>query len=314
MMTVYLHSRKTPFASALQAGLIKSGVPVTQAGADAEVLLILPSPSVAGDADGHYPHAILEELPDIRQFPQVRRIILVSSTEVYGHGDYLCGDCGPIREARRYEKHLELKRWELFCPYCKEMLMPTPTREVSTPAPLTDWGLRLLALEKQVEGYCYQSAASVTVLRVSYPYWTEPTYLALHPASPLAHFCHTLLADQAATLFEDGYQMRDMTHIDDIIQAISAVAHHPYPPNPVYNIGSGTRLTLQEMVAHCQDALGKTETPYVFSSMILHDQPRHSFPEIERARLELGYAPSVSILEGIYRLGQALNQTASLPN
>jgi UDP-glucuronate 4-epimerase len=100
--------------------------------------------------------------------------------------------------------------------------------------------------------------------------------------------------------FGDGSFSRDYTYITDTLQgvqgAIERTAHAP-PGHEVYNLGESATTTLSDLVALLESAIGKPA--------VLDRQPEQpgdvvrTFADISRARAMLGYAPRVSVEEGI---------------
>ncbi len=97
-------------------------------------------------------------------------------------------------------------------------------------------------------------------------------------------------------MFGDGGTRRDYTYVGDlvdgIIRAIDRCSRHH-----LYNLGHSEPIALRDMIATIGKALDK---PVVIHS--LPEQPgdvRQTFAAIDRARDELGYAPTTSFGEGI---------------
>ena len=81
------------------------------------------------------------------------------------------------------------------------------------------------------------------------------------PSSPysgvLSLFCAAVFERRAPTIFGDGEQSQDFTFVDDIVRLNLLAADSPRAPGNVYNGGTGSRHTLNEVWA----VLEKIEQP-----------------------------------------------------
>ena len=58
---------------------------------------------------------------------------------------------------------------------------------------------------------------------------------------------HLALADRALTIYGDGAQLRDYMHVDDVVEALLAMAASPTADGRAYNVGSGTGTQLVDV-------------------------------------------------------------------
>ncbi len=118
------------------------------------------------------------------------------------------------------------------------------------------------------------------------------------PDLAIRTFCERIAAGQAITLFGDGSSRRDYTFVHDIVDGIWAASHRELSrDHEICNLGNGTPLTLADMVAHIEQAVGRR-------AIIerLPDQPGDvpvTFADITHARKTLGYTPKTSFAEGL---------------
>src|SRR5262249_45604786 len=94
-------------------------------------------------------------------------------------------------------------------------------------------------------------------------------------------------------------QSRDFTYVADVVQANLLAMEAPRVAGRVYNIGSGRRTTLLEIVDMLNDILGTQLRP-------IHDNPRpgeirNSQADISRAQVELGYCPCTDLRHNLFR-------------
>ncbi len=111
-----------------------------------------------------------------------------------------------------------------------------------------------------------------------------------------------VLTDSPVTLFGDGTQTRDFTHVANAVDANMLAADGPAGRvnGKVANVGAGSRTSLLELVAMVEEVTGQ-------KIQVQHSAPRagdvrDSQAGLERARSVLGYEPRVSVREGIAQL------------
>lgn len=115
------------------------------------------------------------------------------------------------------------------------------------------------------------------------------------------------------TIFGDGEQTVDLTHVDDVVQAcrLAATVAITHARCRVYNVGSGTETRVCDVARWmCEARPSLTVTTRVPSTRIAL---RRQFGDIARARAELGYAPSVRPEEGIASLLDERRERAGAP-
>lgn len=124
-------------------------------------------------------------------------------------------------------------------------------------------------------------------------------------AAVIPKFIQQLLHDERPTIHGDGYQSRDFTYIDNVIEAnLRACLAPSDAAGEVFNIACGGRETLLDVYHALSQALGKTIEP-IFAPERKGDI-RHSHADISKARRLLGYDPDFSFAQGIARVVQGL--------
>jgi len=103
----------------------------------------------------------------------------------------------------------------------------------------------------------------------------------------------------APTIFGDGTQSRDFTHIDDVVAANLLALDAAAATGGIYNIAGGQQITLNDLVA---DLNGILDTD--LEARYLAPRPgdiKHSRADVGRAERELGFRASVGFTEGLRR-------------
>jgi len=118
------------------------------------------------------------------------------------------------------------------------------------------------------------------------------------PDMAFHRFIRAGLSDSAIEIYGNGSQTRDFTFVDDIVDANVAAMDYEGGER-VFNVGGGSRLS----VNHVLDVLGRILNRRL--DVRYQDRQRgdatHTYADISLAARELGYAPRVSLEEGIER-------------
>jgi UDP-glucose 4-epimerase len=109
-------------------------------------------------------------------------------------------------------------------------------------------------------------------------------------------FIRAALTGQPITLFGDGEQTRDFTFVNDIVAATRAAGDRG-TPGLVYNIGGGSRVTINEVL----DLIGRLTGRSLDIRRLPPEKGdmRDTFADTTRARADLGFAPSHSLEAGL---------------
>jgi nucleoside-diphosphate-sugar epimerase len=102
----------------------------------------------------------------------------------------------------------------------------------------------------------------------------------------------------APTIFGDGETSRDFSYIDNVVRAnIMASDAGSKAFGRVMNVACGERVTLNELVGHINQILGKDLKPKYAETR--RGDVKHSLADISLARELIGYEPSVFFQEGL---------------
>lgn len=116
----------------------------------------------------------------------------------------------------------------------------------------------------------------------------------------VANFAIRAAMGRPLTVFGTGKQVRDIVYASDVVAAFEAFYERQVPG--VYNIGGGlsTVTSLLEAIETIGDLLGRR--PEVNFAADRHGDLRYFVCDVERARRDLGWAPTVPPREGIRTL------------
>jgi len=171
-----------------------------------------------------------------------------------------------------------------------------PKRETIHPQPLSPYAVSKLAGE--MYGKVFADLYGVETLSLRYfnvfgPAQTpDGAYAAAIP-----RFLDRALSGRPIEIYGDGEQTRDFTFVGDIVEANLQSLNEG--AKGVYNIGGGSRVTLNDVLATLGELTGR---PLALDRQ--GKQPgdvRHTAADTSRAQAELSYQPKVSLREGLAR-------------
>lgn len=169
--------------------------------------------------------------------------------------------------------------------------VPLPMQEHALPQPVSPYGVTKLAAEQLCHLYHVNYAVPAVSLRYFTVYGPRQ-----RPDMGFHRFLQSHARGEPLRIFGDGEQTRDFTFVDDIVEANLAAATRGVPGH-VYNIGGGSRVTINEVL----DLVGRISkrAPRVMREPAQKGDMRHTFADTERARTELGFLPRVCLEEGL---------------
>jgi UDP-glucose 4-epimerase len=120
-------------------------------------------------------------------------------------------------------------------------------------------------------------------------------------AAVIPLFLDAARAGGTATVFGDGEQTRDFTYIDNVVAANMLAAYGPTERvnGWVVNAGAGSRISLNELLSMVERITGRPVNR-TYASPRAGDV-RDSQASLERARMVLGYQPTVDVEQGLGR-------------
>ena len=232
----------------------------------------------------------------------VGRLVLASSMVVYGEGRYSCATHGPQVPGPRSEADLRAGTFDNTCPVGGEPLGWDLVGEDARLDPRSSYAASKLAQEHYASAWARQAGGSVVALRYHNVY--GPGMPRDTPYSGVAAmFRSSLERGEAPRVFEDGGQMRDFVHVDDVaranVLALDAVVAAEPGAVSSYNVCSGLPVSILE-VARLVAAAGDGPEPKVTGEYRLGDV-RHIVASPARAAADLGFRAEVTPTEGLTR-------------
>jgi UDP-glucose 4-epimerase len=174
-----------------------------------------------------------------------------------------------------------------------------PKHERMYPSPLSPYAAGKLAGEHYVTVYARTMGLDGVSLRYFNIFGPRQD-----PSSPysgvISLFARQMAAGRRPVIFGDGLQTRDFTYVTNAVATNLAALRSERPlEGTVLNVGTGRRISLLDLVAAINEALGTALEPE-FQPERAGDV-RDSQASLDLIRATLGYEPVVAFEEGLRR-------------
>jgi nucleoside-diphosphate-sugar epimerase len=166
-----------------------------------------------------------------------------------------------------------------------------PMREDAVPQPLSPYGVTKLAAEHLCHLYSANHGVPATSVRYFTVYGPRQ-----RPDMAFNRFLRAALQGDSLSVFGDGSQTRDFTFVADAVAATMAAGDRGVPGR-AYNIGGGSRVSLNEVLDIVGRVTGKVLQ--INRGPAQKGDMRDTYADTSLARADLGFSPSVSLLDGL---------------
>ena len=235
----------------------------------------------------------------------VRKLVVASSQAVYGEGAYHCVTHGTVYPGPRPLSQLERGAWELRCPICDGEIAPMATDE-SHPHPHNAYAISKVAQEMYALVLGERYAIPTVCLRYSIVQGSRQSPANAY-SGVLRAFTSRLLQGLPPVAFEDGQQLRDYTHINDVVSATVLALDDDRANFNAFNVGSGETITVLAFGRLLARALGVSIEPEVGGRFRVGDT-RHVWSDTSKLRA-LGWSPRYRIADNVADYVAALDRT-----
>lgn len=169
-------------------------------------------------------------------------------------------------------------------------------RESDLPAPISPYGAAKLAAELYLQAFSATYGLETVTLRYFNVFGPRQD-----PASPYSAviplFLSAMLRGESPLIYGDGQQSRDFTYVANVVDGNLLAADAPDVSGRVFNLACGRSITLLDLVAGLNAALGTDLSPR-FAPPRAGDV-RDSLADITAARTCLGYEPRIDLAAGL---------------
>jgi UDP-glucose 4-epimerase len=166
-----------------------------------------------------------------------------------------------------------------------------PVTEQTLPRPVSPYGVTKLAAEHLCSLYGQNYGVPAVSLRLFTVYGPRQ-----RPDMAIQRFLTAAASGESVTVFGDGEQSRDFTFVEDVVDAFVRGIDAP-PEERVLNVCGGSRITVNELLDVIGDVTGGALR--VECDAAARGDARHTLGDNSRARQAIGFAPRVSVREGV---------------
>jgi len=166
-----------------------------------------------------------------------------------------------------------------------------PTPEAVAPRPHSPYGVTKLAAEHLCMLYWRNYRVPAVGLRYFTVYGPRQ-----RPDMGFNRFIRAILEGQEISVYGDGEQTRDFTFVSDAVDGTVRAAFAEVA-GEAFNIGGGSRVSVNQVIQLLETITGK-QARLRYAAPSLGDV-RHTSADIRRAKSALGYAPRVTLADGL---------------
>jgi nucleoside-diphosphate-sugar epimerase len=182
-----------------------------------------------------------------------------------------------------------------------------PKREDSLPSPLSPYAVAKVSGEY----YCRVFHQLYGLETVSLRYFNVfgPRQDPLSPyAAVIPKFITRALAKKHLVVYGDGEQSRDFSFVADVVEANLLACRAADVAGEEFNVGSGEQTSLNQLVQALKEIIAP-DLKVEYTEPLPGDI-RHSLAGIEKAQRLMGFAPKISLKEGLLRTAAWFKATA----
>jgi nucleoside-diphosphate-sugar epimerase len=169
--------------------------------------------------------------------------------------------------------------------------VPLPMREDTYLQPLSPYGVSKLAAEHLAHLYWANFGVPAVSLRYFTVYGPRQ-----RPDMGFHRFFTAVNQGKPIIVYGDGEQTRDFTFVSDAVAATVAAGNQGHP-GAVYNVGGGSRVTLNHVLDLISRVTGRQVT--IQREPEQKGDMRHTYADTSLARRDLGFQPRISLEEGL---------------
>ncbi len=167
-----------------------------------------------------------------------------------------------------------------------------PCREDDLPRPHSPYGVTKLAAEHLAVAHAANTGLSVVALRYFSVYGPRQ-----RPDMGLRRLFGAANTGEPFPRFGDGRQVRDLTFVDDVVDATVASAEAVLEPGTVLNVAGGSEVSLTELIERVEALTGRAITVDVQPEQA--GDVRRTGGDTSKIRELVGWVPATPLDDGL---------------
>lgn len=240
--------------------------------------------------------ALLEAIAKCTRRP--KQVVLASSRSVYGEGAFTLADApGPLVPAvARSRENLDAGRWEPV-DVTGRLLAAVPTPESLPFAPGSVYAATKAAQELLLSSASIALGLHATIFRFQNVYG-EGQSLRNPYTGIISIFFNRARQGLHIPVYEDGLESRDFVHVSDVVSALASSLGAALPNGIILNVGAGVPTSVSHLASTLLKVSG-FDVPVRVTGQYRLGDIRHCFADLSRTAKYLGFAPKMSLEEGL---------------
>ncbi len=134
-------------------------------------------------------------------------------------------------------------------------------------------------------------------VRIARVFNTYGPRMRLDDGRVVPNFIVQALSNKPLTIYGDGKQTRSFCYVSDLVHGFLLLSEKTGMAGQVVNLGNPSEFTMNEFAHAVLKATGSRST--LSFKPLPHDDPRQRKPDISKAKKLLGWAPKISLKEGL---------------
>ncbi len=177
-----------------------------------------------------------------------------------------------------------------------------PVKEDEFPRPKSFYGIGKLASENYLRVYQQTYGINFTALRFFNVY--GPGQKLENLRQGMVRIYMAFVAKKETVLVKgSGDRFRDLVYVDDVVDATTAVVDNPVTFGQSYNVGTGKKTVVNNLIQMIAKAFGYDPTTYPIK--YTDGTPGDQFgmyADISKIKKAIGWFPKIDTSEGIHRM------------
>ncbi len=202
--------------------------------------------------------------------------------------DSIVGSVNLLNNARKYGVKKVIFSSSGFIGNTKKL----PIKESEIIQPTSPYAIAKNAVENYLKFFKITYGLPYIILRYATVYGPRQVKGAM------ADYIRKLYSNKQAEMWGDGNKTRDYIYINDVVRAnLLALKLSPNYPDPIFNVGSGTEITLNDVYKKIAKLLGKKAEP-IYLPDRAGELIRYCL-DCSKIKKTFGWAPKYNLKEGL---------------